>query len=54
MGFSTLLDIMGSVIIGGVMMTIAYRLSDTMTEKTYNNNGELNNTTKSCHCSSNN
>lgn len=33
MGFSTLLDIMGSVIIGGVMMTIAYRLSDTMTEK---------------------
>jgi len=41
MGFSTLLDILGSVIIGGVMMTIAYRMSDTITERTYNNSGEL-------------
>lgn len=41
MGFTTLLDILGSVIIGGVMMTIAYRLSDTITERTYNNSGEL-------------
>ncbi len=41
MGYTTLLDILGSVIIGGVMMTIAYRLSDTVTEKTYNNSGEL-------------
>lgn len=41
MGFTTLLDILGSVIIGGVMMTIAYRLSDTITEKTYNHSGEL-------------
>lgn len=41
MGFTTLLDILGSVIIGGVMMTIAYRFSDTITEKTYNHSGEL-------------
>ena len=41
MGFSTLLDILGSIVIGGVMMTIAYRMSDTITERTYNNSGEL-------------
>ncbi|MBK7632165.1 MAG: hypothetical protein IPJ23_15960 [Ignavibacteriales bacterium] len=41
MGFTTLLDILGSVIIGGVMMSIAYRLSDSITEKTYNHSGEL-------------
>jgi len=41
MGFTTLLDILGSVIIGGVLMTIAYRFSDTITEKTYNHSGEL-------------
>lgn len=41
MGFTTILDILGSVIIGGVLMTIAFRFSDTITEKTYNNTGEL-------------
>ncbi len=41
MGFTTILDILGSIIIGGVMMTIAYRLSDTMTDRTYNHSGEL-------------
>lgn len=41
MGFTTLLDILGSIIIGGVMMTIAYRLSDTITDRTYNHSGEL-------------
>ena len=41
MGFTTLLDILGSIVIGGVMMTIAYRLSDTITERTYNHSGEL-------------
>jgi hypothetical protein len=41
MGYTTLLDILGSVIIGGIMMTIAYRLSDTITERTYNHGGEL-------------
>lgn len=41
MGFTTILDILGSVIIGGVLMTIAYRFSDTITERTYNHSGEL-------------
>ena len=41
MGFSTLLDILGSIIIGGVLMTTAWRLSDAATEKTYNGSGEL-------------
>ena len=41
MGFTTLLDIVGSVIMGGILMMIAWRLSDAATEKTYNNSGEL-------------
>ena len=41
MGFSTLLDILGSVIIGGILMSIVFRLTDAATEKTYNNSGEL-------------
>lgn len=41
MGFTTLLDILGSIIIGGVMMSIAYNLSDSITERTYNHSGEL-------------
>jgi hypothetical protein len=41
MGFTTLLDIAGSMIIGGILMTIVWRLSDANTEKTYNNSGEL-------------
>jgi len=41
MGFTTMLDIIGSMIIGGILMTIAWRLSDAATEKTYNNTGEL-------------
>jgi len=41
MGFTVLLDIIGSIIIGGILMMIAWRLSDATTEKTYNNNGEL-------------
>ena len=41
MGYSTLLDILGSIIIGGVLMSIVFRLSDSATEKTYNNSGEL-------------
>jgi len=36
MGFTTLLDIIGSMIIGGILMSIAWRLSDASTEKTYN------------------
>ena len=41
MGFSTIIDILGSIIIGGILMSIAWRLSDAATEKTYNNSGEL-------------
>ncbi|HLG31725.1 MAG TPA: hypothetical protein VI362_01700 [Ignavibacteriaceae bacterium] len=41
MGFSTMLDIMGSIIIGGILMMITWRLSDAATAKTYNNSGEL-------------
>ena len=41
MGFTTIIDILGSIIIGGTLMTIAWRLSDAATEKTYNNSGEL-------------
>lgn len=41
MGFNTMLDILGSIIIGGILMTITWRLSDAATEKTYNNSGEL-------------
>ena len=41
MGFTTLFDIVGSMIIGGILMMMVWRLSDASTEKTYNNNGEL-------------
>lgn len=41
MGFATLLDIMGSIIIGGILMMVTWRLSDAATEKTYNYSGEL-------------
>jgi hypothetical protein len=41
MGFTTIIDIIGSIIIGGILMMIAWRLSDATTEKTYNNSGEL-------------
>jgi len=41
MGFTTLIDIVGSIIIGGILMMMAWRLSDASTEKTYNNSGEL-------------
>jgi hypothetical protein len=41
MGFATILDIIGSMIIGGILMMIAWRLSDASTEKTYNYSGEL-------------
>ena len=41
MGFSTLLDIMGSILIGGILLTTTWRLSEAATEKTYNGSGEL-------------
>ncbi|MBT8378557.1 MAG: hypothetical protein KJN64_04960, partial [Ignavibacteria bacterium] len=41
MGYTTLLDILGSIIVGGILMMIAWRLSEAATEKTYNTSGEL-------------
>ena len=41
MGFSTLMDIMGSMIIGGILLSITLRLNDSATGKTYNNSAEL-------------
>jgi hypothetical protein len=41
MGFSTILDIVGSIIIGGTLMLILWRLNDASTENTYNYSGEL-------------
>jgi hypothetical protein len=41
MGFTTLFDIAGSMIIGGILLMIVWRLGDASTEKTYNNSGEL-------------
>jgi hypothetical protein len=41
MGFSTLLDILGSIIMGGIILSIVFRLSSAATEKTYDNSGEL-------------
>ena len=41
MGFSTLIDIVGSILIGGTLMLILWRLNDATTENTYNYSGEL-------------
>lgn len=41
MGFSTLIDILGSTIMGGILLIIVLRLNDTATEKTTNYGGEL-------------
>jgi hypothetical protein len=41
MGFSTILDVIGSIIIGGILLSITLRLNDAATEKTYNNGAEL-------------
>ena len=41
MGFSSFLDIIGSTIIGGILLIIIFRLNDAAAESTYNNSGEL-------------
>ncbi len=41
MGFSSLLDILGSTLIGGMLLLIMFRLNDAAAENTYNNSGEL-------------
>lgn len=41
MGFSTLIDILGSTVMGGILLILVLRLNDTATEKTTNYHGEL-------------
>ena len=41
MGFSSIIDILGSTLIGGILMVILFRLNDSGIENTYNNSGEL-------------
>jgi len=40
MGFSTLIDIVGSMVIGGMLMLILFRLQDNATKNSYNYGGE--------------
>ena len=42
MGASTLLDILGSIIIGGLILLILFRLNASATSNLYNNNSEAN------------
>ncbi|MFA3784060.1 hypothetical protein ABRY23_13450 [Melioribacteraceae bacterium 4301-Me] len=41
MGFSTLIDILGSTIIGGMLLLILLRINDSAVENTYTYGGEL-------------
>ena len=41
MGFSTLLDILGSSLVGGMLLMIMWRLNDAATQNTYNYGGEV-------------
>lgn len=41
MGTNVLLDILGSIIIGGILLTTLFRMSDRATESTYNKMGDL-------------
>jgi len=41
MGINTLLDIVGSIIVGGLLLLILFRLNASATSNLYNNNSEL-------------
>ncbi len=41
MGFSSLIDILGSIIIGGFLLLLLWRINDSAVEATYNNTEEL-------------
>ena len=41
MGANVILDIMGSIVIGGILMLTLFRLSDRATESTYNKMGDF-------------
>lgn len=41
MGFSDVLDLAGSILIGGLILLILFRMNDAAVENVYNNGGEL-------------
>ena len=41
MGFSDVLDLVGSILIGGLIMLILFRMNSSAVENVYNNGGEL-------------
>jgi hypothetical protein len=41
MGFASLIDLLGSMIVGGLLFIILLRLNETATQNTFNYNGEL-------------
>lgn len=41
MGFSTLLDILGSTVVGGLLLLILFRMNSASVENTFTNGGEL-------------
>jgi len=41
MGFSTLIDILGSIVIGGMLLLILFRLNDASVQNAYQYNGEM-------------
>src|SRR5512137_54209 len=41
MGFSTLIDLLGSMIVGGLLFIILLRLNEAATQNTFNNSSEL-------------
>lgn len=41
MGFSDMIDLAGSMLVGGLMMLIIFRMSDSAAENVYNNGGEV-------------
>jgi len=41
MGFATLIDILGSILIGGTILLILFRMNDSIVENHYLNSGEL-------------
>ena len=42
MGFNTILDVLGSIIVGGLILLILFRLNSSATANLYNNNSEAN------------
>ena len=41
MGYSTIIDVMGSIVLGGYLLLMIFRLDGTISESTYTNGSEL-------------